>query len=92
LREVLRVLAPGGRFHFVEHGLAPDRKVASWQRRLEPIQRRVAGGCHLTRPIDQLIEAAGFEIESLDNYYEKRGPKPLGYLYEGIARRPLEAA
>jgi len=92
LREVLRVLKPGGAFCFVEHGRSPEPNVARWQRRIEPVNRRVAGGCHLTRPIDELIVHAGFEIEALDNYYAKRDPKPVGYFYEGWARRPADAA
>jgi SAM-dependent methyltransferase len=92
LREVLRVLKPGGTFCFVEHGRSSEPKVARWQRRIEPVNRRVAGGCHLTRPIDELIVAAGFEVEALDNYYARQTPKVLGYLYEGWARRPAEAA
>lgn len=85
LAEVRRVLRPGGRLHFVEHGLAPDAGVVRWQRRLEPVQRRVAGGCHLTRRIDRLLVEAGFTVDRLDNSYEKGTPKPFGYLYEGVA-------
>jgi SAM-dependent methyltransferase len=88
LREVLRALKPGGTFHFVEHGAAPDAKVATWQRRLEPVNRRIAGGCRLTRSIGDLITGAGYEMESLDTYYLPGDPKPFGYLYEGRARRP----
>jgi SAM-dependent methyltransferase len=86
LREVRRVLKPGGSLHFVEHGLAPDRDVRRWQRRLEPIQKRVFGGCHLTRPIVELVEGAGFAITELDVYYEKGTPKPLGATSFGVAR------
>ncbi len=60
LREVHRVLRPGGKLHFVEHGLAPDPGVQRWQRRLEPMQKRLFGGCHVTRPIADMISGAGF--------------------------------
>lgn len=66
LGEVRRVLRPGGTLHFVEHGLAPDESVQRWQRRLEPLQKRVFGGCHLTRPITDLLTAAGFSIIDVD--------------------------
>jgi ubiquinone/menaquinone biosynthesis C-methylase UbiE len=86
LAEIRRVLRPGGSLHFLEHGLSPDSKVARWQDRLTPIQKRIAGGCHFNRPIDQLVRDA-LEVTRLENFY-MRGPKPLGYMYEGIARRP----
>ena len=86
LREVGRVLRPGGRLHFVEHGRSPDAGVLRWQHRLEPMQKRLAGGCHLTRDIPALLAEAGFEIERLDRFYGKGEPKPLGYQFEGVAR------
>lgn len=86
LGEIRRVLRPGGLFHFVEHGRSPDRKVAGWQDRLTPIQRRVAGGCHLNRPIDQLVRNSGLEVLRLENYYAK-GPRPFGYMFEGVATK-----
>jgi len=85
LAEIRRVLKPGGAFHFVEHGHAPDQSTARWQRRLEPMNKRLAGGCHLTRHISEEIERAGFVIEKLDTYYMKGEPKPMGYTYEGRA-------
>jgi ubiquinone/menaquinone biosynthesis C-methylase UbiE len=85
MREVARVVKPGGRVHFVEHGRSPNASVRKWQERLNGIQNRLAGGCNLNRDIPALIEAAGLRIERLDRYYGKGEPKPLGYLYEGVA-------
>jgi ubiquinone/menaquinone biosynthesis C-methylase UbiE len=86
LEEMRRVLRPGGTLHFVEHGRAPQPKTARWQDRLTPMQRRIFGGCHLNRSIDLLIEGSGFEVSTLDNYF-LRGPKPWGYMYEGVATK-----
>jgi len=86
LTEVRRVLRPGGRLYFLEHGRADRDHVVRWQDRLTPIQRRVAGGCHLNRPIDSLIRDADLDVTHVSNYYLK-GPKPLGYMYEGVARK-----
>jgi ubiquinone/menaquinone biosynthesis C-methylase UbiE len=87
LAEVWRVLRPGGRFHFLEHGLSPDPSIATWQRRLEPLQKRVADGCHLTRDATELVRAAGFDIERVESRYA-RGPKPWTWLTEGAAVKP----
>jgi ubiquinone/menaquinone biosynthesis C-methylase UbiE len=88
LGEVRRVLKPGGRFHFLEHGLAPDPKVARWQKRLNPLQRVVGGGCQLDVPIDRRLEEAGFELSELDRFY-MTGPRSMTYLYLGVAIAPL---
>ncbi len=85
LGEIRRVLKPGGTFHFVEHGHAPDVKTARWQRRIEPLNKKLAGGCHLTRRISEYVETAGFQIEHLDTYYIEGEPKPFGFTYEGRA-------
>jgi ubiquinone/menaquinone biosynthesis C-methylase UbiE len=87
LAEIYRVLRPGGSFHFAEHGRSPDPKVAHWQDRLTPIQRRLAGGCHLNRPIQTLIEASGLELAKISNYH-LQGPRAFGYMYEGVAAKP----
>jgi ubiquinone/menaquinone biosynthesis C-methylase UbiE len=89
VREVNRVLRPGGTFHFLEHGLCPDAGVARWQHRLNGVQRRVAGGCHLDRPIEQLVRDAGFEITAI-HHDQLAGPgfmRPWAYLYEGVATK-----
>jgi len=85
LAEVRRVLKPGGTLHFIEHGLAPDENVQRWQHRLEPMQKRIFGGCHLTRPIERLLNDAGFTISETDVFYEKGAPKALGADTLGIA-------
>ena len=87
LAEIRRVLRPGGAFRFVEHGLAPDARVARRQQWITPLQRRAFGGCHLNRRIDQMVAAAGFELTRMDTYYMK-GPQALGYTFEGVAVRP----
>ena len=85
LAELLRVLKPGGALLFVEHGRAPELGVARWQDRLDPLWRRVAGGCHLNRRIDDLISGSGFRIEALSNA-RLPGPRTHTFLYEGRAR------
>lgn len=85
LAEVRRVLRPGGTLHFVEHGLAPDDSVVRWQHRVEPIQKRVFGGCRLTRQIPALVEQSGFEIAELDVFYQDSTPKVMGAYSLGVA-------
>lgn len=91
LSEARRVLRPGGALHFLEHGRSPDERVLAWQRRLEPMQQRLVGGCHLTRSAPELISEAGFAVGDVDSWYVP-GPgvsKPWGYLSLGRAERPL---
>ncbi|MBA3783760.1 class I SAM-dependent methyltransferase [Nocardioides sp. InS609-2] len=85
LTEVRRVLRPSGTLHFIEHGLAPDVNVQRWQHRLEPLNKRMFGGCHLSRPILELLHTAGFTVEDVDVFYEKGAPKPLGADSLGVA-------
>ena len=85
LAEMRRVLRPGGKLLFVEHGLAPDEGVRRWQDRLTPAWRCISGGCHLNRPIRLLIEGAGFRIDRIETGYMP-GPKPMTFMYEGSAR------
>lgn len=83
LRELRRVLRPGGRLFFVEHGAAPDVGVLCWQRRWDPVQRRVFAGCHVSRPIEELLAEAGLPGEDVRRYYGDGEPRLFGSLYEG---------
>jgi ubiquinone/menaquinone biosynthesis C-methylase UbiE len=85
LREMRRVLKPSGALLFVEHGRAPDPAVRRWQDRLTPLWKHLTGGCHLNRPIRDLLDDAGLRVEWIDTAYMK-GPKPMTYIYEGKAR------
>ena len=85
LKEMRRVLQPGGRLLFVEHGRSTDVKVQRWQDRLTPIWKCIGGGCHLNRAITRLIEDAGFQVDQIKTGYMK-GPKPMTFMYEGSAR------
>jgi ubiquinone/menaquinone biosynthesis C-methylase UbiE len=85
LQEMRRVLRSSGQLLFVEHGLAPEEKIRRWQNRLTPVWKRIAGGCHLNRPIRELIENAGFAITQIDTGYME-GPKLMTFFYQGRAR------
>ena len=84
LRETRRILRPGGRLLFVEHGRAPDPGVRRWQDHLTPVWKRLGGGCHLNRPIEKLIEGAGFQFDRFESGY-MHGPNPMTFMYEGSA-------
>ncbi len=86
LREMRRVLKPNGNLCFVEHGLSPEPSVERWQHRITPAWRRMAGGCHLDRKIDELIRLAGFDLTNLQVEYAP-GPRTMSYMYEGCACR-----
>ncbi len=84
LQQMRRVLRPDGRLLFVEHGRAPDPGTVAWQDRLTPIWKRLTGGCHLNRKVDDLLTAAGFQISELRTFY-LTGPRPMTYTYQGLA-------
>jgi ubiquinone/menaquinone biosynthesis C-methylase UbiE len=86
LSEAMRVLKRGGRFLFCEHGLAPDPGVAKWQRRVEPVWKAMAGGCHLTRPVAASLEKAGFRLDGVDSMYLPGTPRIAGWNEWGQAR------
>ena len=85
LSQMKRVMKSNGRLIFIEHGRAPDSGVAAWQDRLNPVWKRIGGGCNLNRKIDELLIQAGFRIDELKNSYLP-GPRPMTYTYQGFAR------
>jgi SAM-dependent methyltransferase len=85
LAQAKRALRPNGRFFFLEHGLSTEPAIQKWQRRLEPLEKALAGGCHLTRDPKAVIAAAGFAVEKVEMGYLK-GPKPWTFVYRGTAR------
>ena len=88
LAEIRRVLKPGGVALFLEHGAAPDAGVAKWQRRIEPVWKRIGGNCHLTRPIGDAYEKAGFAVERHGARYIPKTARPFGWYEYGAARLP----
>ncbi len=91
LKEIRRVLKPGGTLLFAEHGLAPEPRVQGWQQRLNPLWGRITGGCNLNRKMDQLIRAASFRIAELETEYAK-GPRPMSYIYSGRAQPDISTS
>ena len=87
LIELHRVLKPGGRFLFLEHGLSPEPKVQKWQRRLNWLQMRLAGGCHLDRDMRALVSAQPFASVQMDEFYIEKTPRTHGYMYRGVATK-----
>ncbi len=87
LQEIYRVLKPGGQLLFAEHGAAPDARVARWQARIEPVWKRIAGGCHLTRPVGASIGDGGFALEPLGSQYAPKVPQFAGWMEWGIAKK-----
>ena len=87
LEQMHRVLRPDGQLLFLEHGRCPSPGVRSWQDRLTPVWKKLAGGCHLNRPIDELLAGSGFHIDKLDNFYLPKAPRLAGYLYMGRATK-----
>ena len=88
LAQMYRVMKPGGELLFCEHGRAEDPAVHKWQDRITPLWKKCFGGCHLNRPIAELIADGGFDIRSLENFYMDQGPKFVGYMYVGRACKP----
>lgn len=87
LRELRRIMKPGGCVFFLEHGRAPDPGIARWQKRIEPVWKRMAGGCRLTRPIGAAFRGTGFEVEPLGQGYLPKTPRLVGWSEWGVARK-----
>ena len=85
--EIMRVLKPEGKLLFCEHGLAPDKNIVKWQRRINPIWNKIAGGCNLNRDIPKLITSSGFKILNMEEMYLPSTPKFAGYNYWGVAKK-----
>jgi ubiquinone/menaquinone biosynthesis C-methylase UbiE len=85
--EIMRVLKPEGQLLFCEHGLAPDKNIVKWQRRINPIWNKIAGGCNLNRDIPKLITSSGFKILDMEEMYLPSTPKFAGYNYWGVAKK-----
>lgn len=85
LKEMRRILKPGGKLLFLEHGRAPDADVLKWQRRIEPVWKRVMGNCHLTRPVADAVEGSGFEIATRENQYMEKMPQWAAFMEWGVA-------
>jgi ubiquinone/menaquinone biosynthesis C-methylase UbiE len=87
LGELRRILRPGGAVLFLEHGRAPDAGVERWQQRIEPLWKRLAGGCHLTRPISESFDAAGFAVDRIGKGYTPKAPRFAGWMEWGVTRK-----
>ena len=86
-QEIMRVLKPNGKLLFFEHGLAPDINIAKWQKRINPIWNKIAGGCNLNRDIPNLIRSSGLKISNMEEMYLPSTPKFAGYNYWGVAKK-----
>ena len=85
--EIMRVLKDDGKLLFCEHGLAPDKNIAKWQKRINPLWGKIAGGCNLNRNIPKLISSSGFKISNMEEMYLPSTPKFAGYNYWGVAKK-----
>lgn len=88
LKEIVRVLKPGGKFFFLEHGRSDEPAVQKWQDRLTPLNKKLADGCHLNRDMKGIIERSGLKIIALNRFYLEKGPKVAAYFYQGVAAKP----